>query len=139
MAKLQIMKVVSNSELPKYSRDGDAALDLVATSKTYTPEYIEYGTGLAFKIPKDHVGLLFPRSSVSNYGLDLCNSVGVIDENYTGEVKLRFRRLDFGKMYEIGDRVGQLLVIEKPRLELEEVESLEYTNRGDSGFGSSGR
>ena len=53
--------------------------------------YIEYGTSLAFEIPKNHVGLLFPRSSISKIKMILTNSVGVIDSSYRGEVKLRFK------------------------------------------------
>ena len=127
--------------IPKYQKDGDAGLDLVATSKSENALYIEYGTSLAFQIPEDHIGLLYPRSSISNYHLVLANSVGCVDSNYRGEVKLRFKKtLDnvYENTYNIGDRVAQLIIMPYPKVELVEVEELSDTARGDKGFGSSG-
>src|SRR5690606_4362848 len=79
---------------PQYSKDGDAGLDLVATSKKYNEKgSIVYGTSLAFEIPKGYVGLLFPRSSNSKMDLLLSNSVGVIDSGYRGEVMFKFKHV----------------------------------------------
>jgi dUTP pyrophosphatase len=83
MIEVNVKKLVENAVIPTYAQDGDAGMDLTATSINVveTPDfgYIEYGTGLAFEIPKGFVGLLYPRSSVSKTGLILANSVGVVD------------------------------------------------------------
>ena len=80
-----------SSSVPAYAREGDAGMDISAISMTKTDKYIEYGTGVAVAIPEGYVGLLFPRSSVSNKELLLANSVGIIDSNYRGEIKFRFK------------------------------------------------
>ena len=87
--KLKFKKLNQNAVSPTYAHETDACFDLVATSKTTTSKFIEYGTGLAFEIPKGYVGLIFPRSSITNKDLMLKNSVGVIDADYRGEVKFR--------------------------------------------------
>lgn len=80
---IKIKKLVENAVIPEYAHSTDAGLDLVATSSS-EDEYGNsvYGTGLAMAIPEGHVGLLFPRSSVSKTALSLANSVGVIDAGY---------------------------------------------------------
>jgi len=143
-----------NAVLPFQSREGDACWDLISVSKTVRRQpgiiYIEYGTGVAVEIPEDHVGLIFQRSSVSNYNLQLANAVGVIDPQYRGEIKLRYKydtnvQLDLFSQdrgiieYNVGEKVGQILIISRPFLEFVQVESLSLTNRGDGGFGSSGK
>lgn len=77
---VNIKKLVPEAVIPTYAKEGDAGMDLVATSVDHSNEhYIEYGTGLAVEIPEGYVGLIFPRSSNSKKDLQLCNSVGVID------------------------------------------------------------
>jgi dUTP pyrophosphatase len=77
---VKIKRLHKDSIIPKYSKPGDAGLDLTATSKFYDDfDNVCYGTGLAIEIPEGHVGLLFPRSSISKTDLTLRNSVGVID------------------------------------------------------------
>lgn len=116
---------------------GNAGADLYAISKTFREGFIEYGTGLAFEIPEGYVGLLFPRSSISNKDLTLANSVGVIDSSYRGEVKMRF--VDSGPIhYEEGERIGQLVILPCPAVEFNETEELSVTDRGEGGFGSTG-
>lgn len=140
--KVQIKKLDEKAVIPQYSKIGDAGLDLTAVSinivETSEYGYIEYGTGLAIKVPDGHVGLIFPRSSISNYGLILSNSVGVIDSGYLGEIKFRFKYIKGAIAYSVGDRVGQLIIIPYPTIEFEQIEELPITDRGDSGFGSTG-
>ena len=90
--KVKIKKLNNKAIIPQYAREGDAGMDLTAVSVDYDPitDCITYGTGLAVEIPKGHVGLLFPRSSISNYDLTLANSVGVIDSGYRGEIMFKF-------------------------------------------------
>lgn len=128
--------------IPSYSKEGDAGLDLTATSKEENSLYIEYGTNLAIEIPEGYVGLLYPRSSISKYHLVLANSVGVIDSNYRGEIKVRFKKTidnSYENIYNVGDRVAQLIIMPYPSIELIEVTELSDTTRGQSGFGSSGK
>lgn len=128
-----------NTTIPSYQKIGDVGLDLVATSISFSEMFVEYGTNLAIEIPEGFGGFLFPRSSISNYDLSLCNSIGVIDNNYRGELKFRFRiTADSNKLYRIGDRIGQLIIMHVPKIELQLVDLLNNTVRGNKGFGSSG-
>ncbi len=136
---LKVKKLNENSFLPSYAKKGDAGMDLTCVSLTKTGKYYEYGTGLAMEIPEGHVGLVFPRSSISKTDHFLRNSVGVIDSGYRGEIKLRMSVPALGeKEYKIGDKIGQLIIIELPWVNIEEVEELNETDRGKGGFGSTG-
>jgi dUTP pyrophosphatase len=144
--ELKIKKLVDNAIIPSYAKDGDAGLDLTVISKSYIEDGVIYGTGLAFALPKDHVGLLFPRSSIYKKDQSLSNSVGVLDQNYRGEVKAIFKYTsDYIKSglqpveYEVGERALQLIVIPYPKMEIVEVDQLDETKRGTGGFGSTGK
>ncbi len=142
--KLKIKKLKDDVVLPKYANPGDAGLDLVATSKEYCEGYIQYGTSLSFEIENGFVGLIFPRSSISNKDQMLSNSVGVIDAGYRGEVLFRFKDSDptlnktMAREYEVGDRIGQLVIIELPKVNIIEVTELSNSVRGIGRYGSSG-
>ncbi len=143
VVKVPIKKLSPDAVIPTYSKDGDAGMDLTAVSKEITDDYISYKTGLSFEIPKGYVGLLFPRSSNSKKDLLLTNSVGVIDSGYRGEVELRFKTILNGKMenistYNVGDRVGQIMILPYPKIQFVETDKLSESERGDGGFGSSG-
>ena len=135
-------KVHPNAKAPHYSLEGDACLDLYAAwQKIDDLGNRVYGTGIAMEIPKGHVGLLFPRSSISKTNLSLRNSVGVIDSNYRGEIMLKF--LDLEEMGDLpqylpGNKIGQIMIIERPEIQLGEVTELSDSVRGDGGFGSTG-
>lgn len=167
--KVRISKLDENAVIPKYATFGDAGLDLTAVSVKFDDQgNVHYGTGLAFEIPLGYVGLLFPRSSNSKKDLILSNSVGVIDAGYRGEVSLKFkpsmRVLEDGykqytfipdiqndgqdleedeaiRLYEVGERVGQILIIPRPAVEFIEVphDQLTKTERGEGGYGSTGK
>lgn len=141
--EIKFKKLAENAIVPKRANLTDAGLDLVATSKTKKDElFIEYGTGLAAEIPEGFVGLLFPRSSVTNMNLMLKNSVGVIDSGYRGEIKARFLFCDTDSEethYRVGDKVAQLLILPIVLPNPVEVSELSDTERGDGGFGSSGK
>ena len=142
MLQVAIKKLHSNAVIPSYAKPGDAGLDITATSVISNSTFeVTYGTGLAIEIPTDHVGLLFPRSSVRKYDLQLSNSVGVIDSGYRGEIQFTFNKTQgFDSMkYKIGDRIGQLVILPYPQIQLVEEQQLSDTERGEGGFGSSGQ
>lgn len=162
--KVKIKKLNEDAVIPTYSKDGDAGMDLVATSKSFdTDGNVVYGTGLAFEIPKGYVGLIFPRSSNAKQQLLLSNSVGVIDSGYRGEVMLKFKssassfslktlfKLIFNQdakttlinnykiSYNVGERIGQIIILPYPQIKFEEAEELSETERGKGGYGSTGK
>ena len=142
MEKVKIKRLHKDSIIPSYSRKGDAGMDLVATSKFYDDfDNVCYGTGLAIEIPEGHVGLLFPRSSISKTDLTLRNSVGIIDSGYRGEITFKFNNILMSSCepYNVKERIGQLIIMPYPTIEFEEVEELSTTERGEQGFGSSGK
>lgn len=139
---VKFKKLSENAVAPKIMREGDCGADLTATSMVEKPEYIEYGTSLAVVIPEGFVGVIAPRSSLSNYDLILANHLGIIDQNFRGEITFRFKVIDThwnSRTYKVGDRIGQLLIIPLPQVSFEEVEELSETNRGTGAYGSSGK
>jgi dUTP pyrophosphatase len=139
---VKIKKLNENAVIPKYSKEGDAGMDLVATSRGFDADGITtYGIGLAFEIPEGHVGLIFPRSSVYKYNQIQSNCIGVLDSGYRNEVfiKLRDTNIKYNNRYNIGDRIAQLIILPYPNIEFEEVEELSETERGTGGFGSTGK
>jgi dUTP pyrophosphatase len=140
--KVKIKKLHSDAVIPTYAKSGDAGMDLVATSIISNTTFdVTYGLGIALEIPKGFVGLVFPRSSIRKYELLLSNSVGVIDSGYRGELQATFKKengLD-SLAYKVGDRVCQIMIIPHPEIEFEEVNELNNTERGEGGFGSTGK
>lgn len=98
-------------------------------------------TGIAVEIPEGYVGLLFGRSGLGcKQGLRLANCVGVIDSDYRGEIRVCLHNDSvFPKLIENGDRIAQLVVVPCLLVEMEEVEELGVTERGEGGFGSTGK
>jgi len=131
------------TSIPKYAKPGDAGLDIVATSKEVVDKgefgYIEYGTNLAFEIPDGYYMDIRPRSSISNTGMILANSPCTLDSGYRGELKLRFKWIKDTKQYEVGERIAQVIILPYPKVEFVLVEDLSTTDRGEGGFGSSGK
>jgi dUTP pyrophosphatase len=140
--KVKIKKLDSDAVIPTYAKSGDAGMDLVATNILSNTTFdITYALGIALEIPKGFVGLIFPRSSIRKYDLTLSNSVGVIDSGYRGELQATFKKtngLD-SLSYNVGDRVAQIMIIPYPPIEFEEVNELNNTERGEGGFGSTGK
>ena len=101
---------------------------------------IVYGIGIALEIPEGYVGLIFPRSSNSKQDLLLSNSVGVIDSGYRGEIIVKFKKtVSHANSYNIGERVAQLVLMKLPAVHVEEVTELSTSERGEGGFGSTGK
>lgn len=128
---------------PVFSSGGAAGADLTAISEKVdigvTGLTVSYDTGIAVEIPNGYVGLLFPRSSVTTKTtLMLGNSVGVIDSDYRGSIQFKFKDVarGQGKKYEVGEKIGQLVIVPIPVISFTEVDELTETHRGDGGFGS---
>ena len=138
---VKIKKLSTDAIIPSYAKEGDAGMDLTAITIDNDPNgfYTEYGTGLAMEIPEGHAGFIFPRSSASKTSQIQANCVGVIDSGYRGEIKVRLK--EFGnprKLYQVGDRIAQIIILPVPNVIFEEVNELNTTVRGDGGFGSTG-
>ena len=139
MNVLKFKKLVESAKVPNKATPGSNGFDLTATSKEWHDElqaYV-YGTGVAVEIPKGYVGLLFPRSSVRKYALAMANCVGVIDSDYRGEIMATFRLTNpyQERIYEVGDKCCQLVVVPAPEFEIKEVDTLSDTERGTKGHG----
>lgn len=132
------------AKLPTRGSAGAAGLDLYAVSeKPFGQNMLEYDTGVAVAIPHGYVGLVFPRSSITGTCLRLANCVGVLDPDYRGTIKLRFdfanHNQDSDRSYNVGERIGQLVIVPCMMWEPREVQELPETERGSGGFGSSGK
>ena len=147
MEIVKIKRLDRDAIIPKYAKIGDAGLDLVATNiKENTTFQITYGLGIALEIPEGFVGLVFPRSSIRNTELTLSNSVGVVDSGYRGELQATFKKV-YGPNdvridqtdYKVGDRIAQIIIIPYPQITFVEVDELSITERGEGGFGSTGK
>ena len=142
--KIKVMKLDAGAKIPKYAKPGDAGMDLYATEQGEADRYgnMVYKTGLAMEIPDGYVGLIYPRSSVSKTPHMLRNHVGIIDSGYRGEIMLKFGWYEQTpgehKVYDAGDRIGQIMIMPYPEVEFSEVEDLSNTDRGAGGFGSTG-
>lgn len=140
---IQCKIIHPKGKLPTRATDGSCGLDLYAAAwKPFGDTMMEYDTGIAVAIPEGYVGLVFPRSSITGTSLRLGNSVGVIDRDYRGTIRFRFDNLmlkDSERHYDVGDKIGQLVLVPCPVFESVEVADLPETARGSNGFGSTGR
>lgn len=142
MLQVNFKKLHTSALTPCYAKQGDAGMDLTATSiVSEEPFQIVYGTGIAVEIPEGYVGLVFPRSSIRKYDLSLTNSVGVIDSGYRGEIQATFRkeRGVASKVYDVGDRICQIIILPFPSVTFMEKDELSDSERGTGGHGSTGK
>lgn len=127
--------------VPGYAHHGDAGLDLYAAHDAIvTGETMLISTGVAVAVPDGYVGLVCPRSGLSKYGVTVANAPGVVDSGYRGELMVRLTNTS-KTPYRVhfGDRIAQLLIVPVLRPEVTIVNSLDNTERGTNGFGSTGR
>ena len=132
---MRFKKLDRGAKKPLRATSTDAGLDLYTTSMSIEGDIVTYGTGLAFEIPENHFGLLTNRSSI--YKKDLQISTGIIDSGYRGEVIVKFRKSG-NNIYDVGERVAQLVIIPYAKVEIELSEELSSTERDNRGFGHSG-
>lgn len=136
------MVLADGMELPTYAHDGDAALDLSVTEDIVLRpgEYRMVSSGVAVAIPRGFAGLVVPRSGWGSRGLVFKNTVSVIDSIYRGEIQLPLWNNNANEWLRIkrGDRVAQLLIVPIAQVQVVQVDSLDETERGTGGFGSTG-
>ena len=140
MAVLKVKKLRPDAVLPVRKRKGDAGLDLYAVEDVVLKpgEWKAVPTGIAVEIPEGHFGLIKDRSGLALKHALHCLA-GVVDENYRGEIKVVMINLGREEFkIEKGTRIAQLLIVPYLSVEVEEVEELSDTERGERGFGSSG-
>lgn len=140
--KVKVKKLVPEAVIPSYSKIGDAGMDLTITREIENTTFsVSYGFGIAMEIPQGYVGLVFPRSSIRNTDLILSNCVGVIDSGYRGEIQATFKKtsgLDSIK-YSVGERGAQIVILPYPKVSMIETDELSNSERGEGGFGSTGK
>lgn len=145
MIDVKIQLLSKTATMPTYATDGSLGMDLSANVEE--PITIKAGErvliplGFAIQVPDGWGAFVFPRSGLSfKGGISMCNCVGVIDTDYTGEVKVAAINLS-DKDYVInpGDRIAQMVFLPVEKARLVQSESLEDTKRGAGGFGSTGK
>ena len=139
-----VRRVDPDVPLPSYAHPGDAGLDLVTTvaAEVAPGERVLLPTGIAIALPEGYAAFVHPRSGLAvRYGVSLVNAPGTIDAGYRGEIAVSLVNLDPRAPVVLarGDRVAQLVVQRVEHVVLHEVEHLPGSDRGDGGFGSSGR
>jgi dUTP pyrophosphatase len=142
--KIPVTRLDQDLPLPSYARAGDAGLDLLAAEDvTLNPgERTAVPTGIAVAIPEGHAGFVHARSGKAlKEGLAVANAPGLIDSGYRGEIKVIVVNLDPSSTIDIkrGEKVAQLVIQPVATAELDEVDELPGSERGDGGFGSTGR
>lgn len=143
--EVKFKKLSDKAVLPSRAYEGDAGLDLVATRvQSEVNEcgqfILVYHTDLAMELPKGYVALLFPRSSIAKKSLVQTNCVGVIDSGYRGEIMVKYRNTSgdaIPAVYNIGDKIAQLIIMPIPAVDIVESDELSETERGAGGYGSS--
>ena len=142
--KVKIQYLNDMAIKPEYATTGSAGMDLCAAMEN--PVELKVGgramipTGIAMQIPEGYGGFVFPRSGLAyKKGISMANCVGVIDSDYTGEIKVVLHNIS-GHDYTVnpGDRIAQMVFLPVGMAELCEVDELDETDRGSGGFGSTG-
>lgn len=135
----------SNHPLPEYKTEQSAGLDLCAhldaPMEVKPMERVLVPTGLYIELPPGTEGQVRPRSGLAlKQGLTVLNSPGTIDADYRGEIRVILINLS-GEVQQIapGDRIAQLVVAKYEQIQWQPTDSLEDTERGAGGFGSTGK
>jgi dUTP pyrophosphatase len=142
--ELRVKLLRKDARLPGRAHADDAGLDLhAAEAASLGPgQRASISTGIAVQIPSGHAGLVLPRSGLAaRNGIALVNAPGLIDAGYRGEVRVLLLNTDREDDFSIepGDRIAQLVVAPLGQAEAVEVDDLDESQRGEGGFGSSGR
>ncbi|MDH6409236.1 MAG: dUTP diphosphatase [Aurantimicrobium sp.] len=135
--------LITAQNVPSYSHPGDAGADLSsAEALTLAPgQRATVGTGVSIALPDGYVAFVVPRSGLAaKHGITIVNSPGTVDAGYRGELKVTLLNTDLSEPFEIavGDRIAQVIVMPVTQARFIPVEKLPVSERGESGFGSTG-
>jgi dUTP pyrophosphatase len=138
--KIKIIKIDKDVPLPNYAKSGDAGLDLYSAEEVTLKPGERYGvrTGVKMEIPDNHVGLIWDKSGVAlNAGIKTMG--GVVDSGYRGEVKVIMVNLsDRDFVIKKHSKIAQMLMKKFEQAEIEVVDELSKSERGEGAFGSTG-
>jgi len=142
MMKLKIKKLNENAVIPTFAHEDDAGMDLYAVENEVVKsgEWKKIPTGIAIQLEKGTEAQIRPRSGLAmKYGVTMLNTPGTIDSGYRGEICVLL--INHGKndfLIQAGDRIAQMVIASYIHPEVEIVETLEESVRGQGGFGSTG-
>ena len=143
--EIKIKRLNKRAKIPTFGTEFSAGADLYCAEEheisVCSGQKCSIGTGISMEIPEGYVGLVFARSGLAcKNGLRLCNSVGVIDADYRGEIKVVLHNdSEYVREIKPGERVAQMIIMPYPKVSFIEVEELSDTVRGESGFVGTGR
>lgn len=138
--KIKIKKLKEDAKLPRYAHPGDVGMDLFAMeSVTIQPgAHARFWHGFALEFPEGYAGIIKDKSSISKAGLHTMG--GVFDAGFRGEYNTHLVNLsEEPYTVEVGDKVGQLVIMPVVIAELEETDTLSESSRGTGSFGSTGK
>ena len=135
--------LITAQSVPSYSHPGDAGADLSSSEAlTLAPgQRATVGTGVSIALPAGFVAFIVPRSGLAaKHGITVVNSPGTVDAGYRGEIKVTLLNTDSSDSFDIaiGDRIAQMIVMPVTQARFIPVEKLPVSERGESGFGSTG-
>jgi len=137
---IKVKKLKENAKLPKYHHPGDVGMDLY-TMETVTikpGEHYRFWHGFALEFPEGYGAFIMDKGSISKAGFRTMG--GVFDAGYRGEYNTHLVNLsDKSYTFEEGDKVAQLVIIPVEIVELEEIDTLSESVRGEGSFGSTGK
>lgn len=140
--RIPLLRLDPDLPMPRRAHEGDAGVDLHAreAARLQPGERVLVPTGVAVAIPDGYAGLVTPRSGLAlRSGIGVVNAPGVVDSGYRGELAVILVNLgDSAVEIRRGDRIAQLLVVPVDAADFVEVTTLDDTDRGGGGFGSSG-
>jgi dUTP pyrophosphatase len=145
MLNIPIIRLIDDATIPIYAKSGDAGADLVAAESVVLDAgggRALISTGVAIAIPEGFAGFVQPRSGLAlKHGITCLNTPGLIDSGYRGELKVLLVNTDPSEAFEVnkGERIAQLVIQKVEECDFQEVEELPDSERGETGFGSSGR
>jgi dUTP pyrophosphatase len=142
--RLSVQRLDPAAKLPTHAHPGDAGYDLYALDAVDLEpgERAMVRTGIAIEVSQGHAALVLPRSgTAAEHGIALVNAPGLIDSGYRGEVKVLLLNTDRSEPFhaDAGDRIAQLVLVRVETPPVEEVAALTTSQRGEGGFGSTGR
>ena len=133
------IRLIDGGKLPVRMTNDACAFDCWARAYEPIPEFrqIRYWLGFALEVPDGFAALILPRSSICKTSMRMSNGIGLIDRDFRGEVSAVFDVIGDGNLlYGVGERVAQMLIVPAPLIQLEQVDELTETGRGNGGYGS---